>query len=99
MAVLRAPASFFHPSSTAHPAHFKWRPSPVADMSMPNLLTFQPTTPRRYFIELLTRRVAEPDCIASGWLLDGFPHTAEQAEALKGLGMVPDKVRFNHMLT
>ncbi len=50
----------------------------------------------RFFLELLERRLSEPDCQAKGWLLDGFPHTAAQAEALRQRGLEPDKVVFLH---
>lgn len=48
--------------------------------------------PPRFFFEVLTQRLAEPDCVARGWLLDGFPHTAEQCEELGRRGISPDKV-------
>lgn len=48
---------------------------------------------RRHLLEVLRKRLALEDCQANGWLLDGFPHTAEQAAALKGMGIQPDKVR------
>lgn len=54
----------------------------------------RPCPRRRYFLELVALRVQQPDCVVSGWLLDGFPHTEEQAMALQRLGLVPDKVVF-----
>ncbi|GAX74660.1 hypothetical protein CEUSTIGMA_g2108.t1 [Chlamydomonas eustigma] len=50
--------------------------------------------PDEYFIQLLGERLQKPDCRANGWLLDGFPHTAPQTEALLELGIIPDKVIF-----
>eukprot|EP00607_Mallomonas_marina_P008857 CAMPEP_0182424304 /NCGR_PEP_ID=MMETSP1167-20130531/10489_1 /TAXON_ID=2988 /ORGANISM="Mallomonas Sp, Strain CCMP3275" /LENGTH=677 /DNA_ID=CAMNT_0024604011 /DNA_START=120 /DNA_END=2153 /DNA_ORIENTATION=+ len=35
-------------------------------------------------------RLAEEDCKTQGWLLDGFPRTAPQADALAAEGLVPD---------
>ncbi|PNH05620.1 Adenylate kinase, chloroplastic [Tetrabaena socialis] len=52
------------------------------------------TVPDRFFFELLAKRLAEPDCVAKGWLLDGFPHTEEQCAMLQSLGIMPDKVLF-----
>lgn len=53
-----------------------------------------PSTPRRFFLELLTARLSAPDCLARGWLLDGFPHTREQAARLAATGFAPDKAIF-----
>lgn len=50
------------------------------------------TVPDRFFYEALQQRLARPDCVARGWLLDGFPHTREQCHALQAMGVVPDKV-------
>jgi adenylate kinase family enzyme len=47
----------------------------------------------RYLLEALHKRLQKEDCQANGWLLDGFPHTAEQAAALEQMGIQPDKVR------
>jgi adenylate kinase len=42
-------------------------------------------------IELVQERIAEPDC-ANGFLLDGFPRTIPQAEALDDAGVPIDTV-------
>ena len=41
------------------------------------------TVPDEFFIQMLAERLQQPDCRANGWMLDGFPHTAQQTEALK----------------
>lgn len=43
-------------------------------------------------ISMLKERIAQPDVAASGWLLDGFPRTAVQAEALTNAGIEPSAV-------
>ena len=55
-------------------------------------------------IELLKNRIAQPDC-ENGFLLDGFPRTIPQAEALEGICrvdavveiLVPDEAIVNRM--
>ena len=42
-------------------------------------------------IEIIKERLSEEDC-ESGFILDGFPRTIPQAEALDSLGVVIDKV-------
>ena len=50
------------------------------------------TVPDQYFITVLRAKLAEPDCLTRGWLMDGFPHMKSQVEELFRLGIVPDKV-------
>eukprot|EP00501_MAST-03F_sp_TOSAG23-6_P001999 GSMAST32.ASY1.ANO1.2084.1 assembled CDS len=42
-------------------------------------------------IKIILDRLNEDDCKTQGWLLDGFPRTAAQAEALATAGIVCDK--------
>ncbi|MCQ2436836.1 MAG: adenylate kinase [Clostridia bacterium] len=46
--------------------------------------------PDSVVIAMVKERLSEPDC-ANGYLLDGFPRTVEQAEALEGIS-APDAV-------
>jgi adenylate kinase len=47
--------------------------------------------PDEIVIEIIRERLAEPDC-KNGFILDGFPRTIPQAEALDKMGIVIDKV-------
>ncbi|HHU83941.1 MAG TPA: adenylate kinase [Clostridiales bacterium] len=47
--------------------------------------------PDEVVIGIIKDRLAEPDC-ANGFILDGFPRTIPQAEALDAMGVVIDKV-------
>uniref|UniRef100_A0A7S1XXP2 Adenylate kinase active site lid domain-containing protein n=2 Tax=Phaeomonas parva TaxID=124430 RepID=A0A7S1XXP2_9STRA len=46
--------------------------------------------PDDVIIGIVKERLAEPDCQAQGWLLDGFPRTKAQADALAEAGIVAD---------
>ena len=47
--------------------------------------------PDTVVIGIIRERLAQPDC-EKGFILDGFPRTVPQAEALDSLGVVPDLV-------
>ncbi len=49
--------------------------------------------PDELTIEITRRRIAKPDC-ERGFILDGFPRTAVQAEALENMGLELDKVVY-----
>jgi len=46
--------------------------------------------PDSLIIDVICDRLREKDCAKNGWLLDGFPRTRAQADALTAAGMVPD---------
>ena len=48
--------------------------------------------PDSLVINLVKEKLATPECVNGGWLLDGFPRTAEQAKALQQANINPDKV-------
>lgn len=50
--------------------------------------------PDAVIIDLVRERLAQSDCETQGWLLDGFPRTAVQAEALRQAQIEPDLVLY-----
>lgn len=46
--------------------------------------------PDDIMIRVVNERLQQPDCVKNGWVLDGFPRTKVQAEAMLKNGMVPD---------
>lgn len=46
--------------------------------------------PDDLIIGVVQDRLKQPDCQSQGWLLDGFPRTRVQANALEAAGMTPD---------
>ena len=50
-----------------------------------------PLVPDEVVIDIIRERLAQPDC-ADGFVLDGFPRTIAQAEALDAMGVTIDKV-------
>lgn len=46
--------------------------------------------PDELIIDVVCDRLKQPDCQNQGWLLDGFPRTKAQADALTKAGMIPD---------
>ncbi|TMW55486.1 hypothetical protein Poli38472_010368 [Pythium oligandrum] len=46
--------------------------------------------PDDLIIDLILDRLEQPDCLKRGWLLDGFPRTKAQAEAMLAKGIFPD---------
>jgi len=50
--------------------------------------------PDSVIIGIVKARLAKPDCRSKGWLLDGFPRTKGQAEAMVRAGIAADKCIF-----
>jgi adenylate kinase len=46
--------------------------------------------PDSLVIDLILNRLKQHDCRTRGWLLDGFPRTKSQADALRESGIIPD---------
>ena len=46
--------------------------------------------PDKLIIDIIIARLAENDCVENGWLLDGFPRTRGQADALAEAGLTCD---------
>lgn len=50
--------------------------------------------PDEIMVSLVIDRLRSPDCASRGWILDGFPRTANQARALLDAGFLPDAFVF-----
>lgn len=48
--------------------------------------------PDALVISMLKERITQDDCRHNGWLVDGFPRTAVQAQALDDAGIIPSAV-------
>jgi adenylate kinase len=48
--------------------------------------------PDEIVVGMLMEHLSDPDTLQRGWILDGFPRTVEQAQALKDASCQPDKV-------
>ena len=46
--------------------------------------------PNEVVVDMVTARLAAPDAKERGWLLDGYPRSAEQADAIEAAGVRPD---------
>lgn len=46
--------------------------------------------PNEVVVDMVKGRLARDDATADGWLLDGYPRSAEQAEAIAAAGVEPD---------
>ncbi|EIE26817.1 adenylate kinase in complex with the inhibitor P1,P5-Bis(Adenosine-5'-)pentaphosphate [Coccomyxa subellipsoidea C-169] len=46
--------------------------------------------PNELVVEMVKNRLSQQDAQESGWLLDGYPRSAEQAEAIQEAGIRPD---------
>lgn len=46
--------------------------------------------PNDVVVEMVKNKLAEPEVLEKGWLLDGYPRSAEQAEAIEAENIRPD---------
>lgn len=46
--------------------------------------------PNSVVVDMVKSRLAQKDAAENGWLLDGYPRSAEQAEAIAAAGVEPD---------
>jgi adenylate kinase len=46
--------------------------------------------PNEVVVEMVKNKLAEPEVAKNGWLLDGYPRSAEQAEAIEAENIRPD---------
>ena len=49
--------------------------------------------PDNLILAIILQQLRNPEVIERGYILDGFPRTRQQAQALLQAGFIPDKVR------
>ncbi|KAJ3004168.1 UNVERIFIED_CONTAM: Adenylate kinase 8 [Siphonaria sp. JEL0065] len=49
-------------------------------------------TPDDLLVDLVIKRLQRSDCVNQGWVLEGFPNTKAQANALKDKGIIPNRL-------
>lgn len=53
--------------------------------------------PNEVVVDMVVRRLQQEDAQTKGWLLDGYPRSAEQAEAIQAAGIHPDAFILIHV--
>ena len=46
--------------------------------------------PNEVVVDMVVNRLQQEDAQSKGWLLDGYPRSGEQAEAIQAAGIHPD---------
>ena len=52
----------------------------------------QTAVPDALLVSILKARLESPDCSKRGWILDGWPRTAGQFEAMEAQGLLPEAI-------
>lgn len=52
----------------------------AGDALLQEILQSEGLVPDSKYLEVLSQRLQQQDCIQAGWLLDGFPHTLTQVQ-------------------
>lgn len=47
------------------------------------------TLPTDLWVKIVEERMKLFDCVKKGWVMEGFPQTREQAQALQAIGIYP----------
>lgn len=55
----------------------------AGDALLQQVLQSDGLVPDSKYMEVITQRLQQQDCIEAGWLLDGFPHTLTQVQCKK----------------
>ncbi|XP_066294250.1 adenylate kinase 8-like isoform X2 [Branchiostoma lanceolatum] len=62
--------------------------NPVAKQAR-NFVKSEESIPVEVWVSLVKNRIKSHDCIKKGWLLEGFPQTRDQAQAIQAEGISP----------